>query len=125
MLKLDVLTTDVNGGTTTIVEPLLRFPFVHSSLVDPCGSLLDITNEGSMKYGTPIMAPLRDLSKDIPLGQQVLNFLSPLYRQLSRNPLSRSTAVNDAKLNGELKLVVSQALQLILFIYSPSVNQLS
>jgi hypothetical protein len=144
------LATEVNGipsiqfrSKSATAEPLLRFPFVHT-LANPCGfHLLEpetpnnlVTAETERRNPANhvdtlarhrlALAPLRDVREDIPLDQQVLDFLGP-FRELITSVNQRS--LNDTKMNKEqsrqeLQLVVSQALLLIRRIYSPSVSQL-
>jgi hypothetical protein len=144
------LATEVNGIPRSIqfwsksatVELLLRFPFVHS-LANPCGFQLEnsaapsssaVTADAerqnaanhidTLAQHTLVLAPLRDVREDIPLDQQVLEFLGQ-FRELITSVNQRS--LNDTKMNKEqsrqeLQLVVSQALLFTRRIYSPSVS---
>ena len=115
------------------VEPLLRFPFVHS-LANPCGYLLPtgvtvgrekLNHFESSDQQEITLAPLRDINKEIPLTKQVLDFLGPfhdLIQQSYKPTLSMNNTLINEQSTQELILVVSQALQLIFSIYSQSVS---
>jgi hypothetical protein len=143
------LATEVNGIPRSIqirsksatVELLLRC-VVHS-LANPCGFQLEhsaapsssaVTADAerqnaanhidTLAQHTLVLAPLKDVREDIPLDQQVLDFLGP-FRELITSVNQRS--LNDTKMNKEqsrqeLQLVVSQALLFTRRIYSPSVS---
>lgn len=127
-------------------EPLLRFPFIHS-LANPCNFALEIVSlspfpalhnllleeqelnqlNSENQHVSPV--PLRNLAAnaEISLAQQALDFLGP-YRDLIDVQSVKPRYVNDKKreeqssLTKEFKLVVSQTLNLIRRIYSPSVR---
>jgi hypothetical protein len=109
-------------------DPLLRFPFIHS-LANPCEFQADMV-DSSEGQGASLVS-LRDLIRngEIPLTQQVLDFLNP-FRHLidvqsvesSRDPIFSNDIKMKEQLTQELKLVVSQVLHLIHIFYSQSVS---
>jgi hypothetical protein len=144
------LATEVNSipsiqqfrSKSATAEPLLRFPFVHT-LANPCGFQLEPATPNNLVTADAerqnpanhvdtlarhrlALAPLRDVREDIPLDQQVLDFLGP-FREIITSVNQHSlneTKMNKEQSRQELQLVVSQALLLIRRIYSPSVSQL-
>lgn len=121
------------------VEPLLRFPFIHS-LANPCGFALNSTSsfptiqswltERQVNHLETTPAPLGnlrpvDLSGESTLAQQSLAFLAPFREILSVPNGPRYSGVkysseDQRSLTEELKLVTSEAGHLIRRIYSPS-----
>ena len=111
-------------------EPLLHFPFIHS-LANPCDFQTDMV-DSSEEHDASLVS-LRDFIRngEIPLTQQVLDFLSPFRHHLidvqSVEANRSSSSSNDTKMkeqssSKELKLVVSQVLHLIRLFYSQSVS---
>ncbi|XP_057380191.1 uncharacterized protein LOC130702524 [Daphnia carinata] len=121
------------------VEPLLRFPFIHS-LANPCGFALNSNSsfptiqswltERHVNHYETTPAPLGnlrtlDLSGESTLAQQSLAFLIPFREVLSAPNGSRYSGVkysseDQRSLTEELKLVVTEAGHLIRRIYAPS-----
>ena len=110
-------------------EPLLHFPFIHS-LANPCDFQTDMV-DSSEEHDASLVS-LRDFIRngEIPLTQQVLDFLSPFRHLIDVQPVEPSrdsSSSNDTKMkeqssSKELKLVVSQVLHLIRLFYSQSVS---
>ena len=102
---------------------MLRFPFIHS-LANPCDFQFDVFDS----RGHEDESFKRDLPRkgEMSLDQQVLDFLAPFRHLIELQSVepspSKDTNITDDQLKKELKLVVSQALQLINYLYSTSVS---
>jgi hypothetical protein len=110
------------------VEPLLRFPFVHS-LVNPCDFQSDSFDPSESPHSSSLS--LRDLAGngEIPLAQQAPDFLTPLHHFMDVRSINEPHNLNSSKreddkstLTQEFKLVVAQVLLLVHRIYTPSVR---
>lgn len=131
-LELPATTSHLKKRT---LEPLLRFPFIHS-LANPCGFALDSSSfptiqswltERQVNHFETTPAPLGSLrTVDLSsLAEQALVFLGPFREILSASNgrrYSSSYTTEDHSLTEELKLVISEAVHLIRRIYAPSVR---